>query len=111
MNKQKLTVHNIVAMKKTGEKISMLTVSDVSFARMLDSAGVEILLVGDSLGMVVLGYDSTVPVTMDEMLHHARAVSRGARHPLLVGDLPFMSYQADVGQAVLADRGEGLGPV
>jgi 3-methyl-2-oxobutanoate hydroxymethyltransferase len=69
-------------------------------ARMLDESGIDILLVGDSLGMVLLGYDSTVPVTMDEMLHHCRAVRRGTTRALLVGDMPFGSYQAGVGDAV-----------
>ncbi len=88
MSKDKLTVPDIVAMKKAGERITMLTAYDVSFARMLDSAGVEILLVGDSLGMVVLGYESTVPVTMDEMIHHSKAVNRGRERALLVGRIP-----------------------
>ncbi len=71
----------------------MLTAYDYSFAKMIDAADIDIILVGDSLGMVVLGYDSTVPVTMEEMLHHCRAVSRGVKNALLTGDMPFMSYQ------------------
>ena len=78
----------------------MLTAYDASMARLLDQAGVDSLLVGDSLGMVVLGYDSTVPVTMEEMLHHARAVSRGTEHALVIGDMPFGSYQVSVEQAI-----------
>ncbi|MDQ3877505.1 MAG: 3-methyl-2-oxobutanoate hydroxymethyltransferase, partial [Actinomycetota bacterium] len=72
----------------------MLTAYDALSARLLDEAGIPMLLVGDTLGMVMLGYDSTVPVTMDEMLHHTKAVRRGAKNALVVGDLPFMSYQA-----------------
>lgn len=101
MKKGKLTVPDIVAMKEAGEKITMLTAYDVSIARMLDASEVEILLVGDSLGMVVLGYDSTVPVTMDEMLHHCKAVSRGTEQALVVGDMPFMSYQVTESDAVI----------
>ncbi|NTV15058.1 MAG: 3-methyl-2-oxobutanoate hydroxymethyltransferase [Desulfobulbaceae bacterium] len=94
MRKKKFTVLDIIAMKETGEKITVLTAYDVSFARLIDAAEIEIVLVGDSLGMVVLGYNSTVPVTMEEMLHHARAVGRGVERALLVGDMPFMSYQS-----------------
>jgi len=96
----KRTVKDIMAMKQKGRKITMLTAYDASMARLLDESDVDILLVGDSLGMVVLGYDSTVPVTMDEMLHHARAVGRGARKALVVGDMPFGSYQVSVSEAV-----------
>lgn len=78
----------------------MLTAYDASMARLLDQAGVDALLVGDSLGMVVLGYDSTVPVTMEEMLHHAGAVSRGTERALVIGDMPFGSYQVSVEQAI-----------
>src|SRR5260221_14489660 len=74
----------------------MLTAYDFPTAQILDEAGVPVLLVGDSLAQVVLGYDTTIPVTMDEMLHHTRAVARGARNALIVGDMPFMSYQASV---------------
>lgn len=97
---KKLTVADIRAMKITGEKITMLTAYDASFARLLEVAGIEMLLVGDSLGMVVLGYDSTVPVTMDEMIHHAKAVRRGAPASLVVGDMPFMSYQISIPEAI-----------
>jgi 3-methyl-2-oxobutanoate hydroxymethyltransferase len=78
----------------------MLTAYDYPTALSIDAAGVDAILVGDSLGMVVLGYANTIPVTMEEMLHHCRAVSRGARSALLIGDMPFMSYQADVNEAV-----------
>jgi len=97
---QKCTVKDIMAMKGQGRKISMLTAYDAAMAKMLDDGGIDILLVGDSLGMVLLGYDSTVPVTMDEMLHHARAVGRGREKALVVGDMPFGSYQSSLNEAV-----------
>src|SRR6202008_477528 len=81
-------------------KITCLTAYDYPTARLLDEAGVDILLVGDSLGMVVLGHESTLPVTVDEMLHHARAVRRGTRHALLVADMPYGSYHDDPHEAV-----------
>ncbi len=90
---KKLTIPEIVAMKAGGKKITMLTAYDVAFARLVDQAGVDMILVGDSLGMVMLGYPTTVPVTMDDMVRHAAAVSRGATHAVLVGDMPFGSYQ------------------
>ncbi len=86
--------------KGSSRPVTMLTAYDCSFARMIDAAGIDVILVGDSLGMVVLGYDSTVPVTMDEMLHHCRAVSRGVSNALLVGDMPFMSYQVSIEDAL-----------
>ncbi len=97
---KKLTVRDIIDLKATGEKIVMLTAYDASFARFLDRNGVEIVLVGDSLGMVALGYESTVPVTMEEMLHHSRAVKHGVERALLVGDMPFLSYQVDPREAI-----------
>lgn len=100
MQNMKLSAPDIIA-KKGVEKITMLTAYDAGFARMLESAGVDILLVGDSLGMVVLGYDSTVPVTMDEMIHHAAAVRRGAPATMLVGDMPFLSYQVSKKEAIV----------
>lgn len=96
-----LTIRDIIEKKQEGGRITMLTAYDASFARLLDQAGIDILLVGDSLGMVVLGYDSTVPVTMAEMLHHARAVNRGRQRSLLVGDMPFLSYQSGARDAIL----------
>jgi 3-methyl-2-oxobutanoate hydroxymethyltransferase len=90
---QPLSIHDLQAFKERGERFAMLTAYDYLTAQILDEAGVPVLLVGDSLGMVMLGYDSTVPVTVDEMLHHTKAVRRGARHALVVGDMPFMSYQ------------------
>jgi 3-methyl-2-oxobutanoate hydroxymethyltransferase len=89
-----------VTRMKGHEKITMLTAYDAAFGRMLEAAGVDMLLVGDSLGMVVLGYDSTVPVTMAEMIHHAAAVRRGAPDTLLVGDMPFLSYQVSHADAI-----------
>jgi 3-methyl-2-oxobutanoate hydroxymethyltransferase len=96
----KTTVVTLQQKKERRERISMLTAYDFPTARLLDAAGIDALLVGDSLAMVVLGHDTTLAVTMDEMLHHARAVSRGARRALLVADLPFLSYQADTAEAV-----------
>ena len=100
MQKRK-TVAGIRAMKTKGEKITMLTAYDAAMASMLAEADVDVLLVGDSLGMVVLGYDSTVPVTMDEMIHHASAVRRGAPAAFVVGDMPFGSYQSGKRDAIL----------
>ncbi|HMQ35116.1 MAG TPA: 3-methyl-2-oxobutanoate hydroxymethyltransferase, partial [Chloroflexaceae bacterium] len=86
---------------KGRRKFTMLTAYDAPLARLVDEAGVDVILVGDSLGMVMLGYPGTSPVTMDEMIHHAKAVGRTARRALLVGDMPFMSYQAaDLAEAV-----------
>src|SRR5262249_33556776 len=90
---KKLTIPEVVAMKRDGKKITMMTAYDAAFARLVDHAGIDVLLVGDSAGMVVLGHPNTVPVTMDDMVRMAAAVSRGASHPVLVGDMPFGSYQ------------------
>jgi 3-methyl-2-oxobutanoate hydroxymethyltransferase len=87
-------------MKKKKQKVAMLTAYDYPTAAILDEAGIDILLVGDSLGMVVLGYDSTLPVTMEDMIHHTKAVCRGAKRAMVLGDMPFMSYQASVDEAV-----------
>ncbi|MEA2477045.1 MAG: 3-methyl-2-oxobutanoate hydroxymethyltransferase [Actinomycetota bacterium] len=89
-----VTTRDIRAFKERGERFPMLTAYDALSARLLDEAGIPMLLVGDTLGMVMLGYDDTIPVTMEEMLHHMKAVRRGAKNALVVGDLPFMSYQA-----------------
>jgi 3-methyl-2-oxobutanoate hydroxymethyltransferase len=91
---KRVSIHDLKAMKKRGEKIAMLTAYDYPTARILDEAGVPIILVGDSLGMVVLGYDSTLPVTMADMIHHVKAVVRGSQRAHVVADMPFMSYQA-----------------
>jgi 3-methyl-2-oxobutanoate hydroxymethyltransferase len=96
----KITTSVVRGMKKRGEKITMLTAYDYAMASVLDDVGVEMLLVGDSLGMVVLGYDSTLPVTMADMLHHTRAVVRGTNNSMVVADMPFMSYQCSVEEAV-----------
>ena len=97
---KKLTIQDIVTMKTKGERISMLTAYDASFAGLLDAEGIDMVLVGDSLGNVLLGYNSTIPVTMAEMLHHCRAVSRGIKRSVLVGDMPFMSYQVSREEAI-----------
>jgi 3-methyl-2-oxobutanoate hydroxymethyltransferase len=96
----KTTIHTLQAKRDRGEAITMLTAYDYPSARLVDQAGVDSILVGDSLAMVVLGHENTLAVTMEEMLHHARAVSRGARSALLIGDMPFMSYQVSVPEAV-----------
>jgi 3-methyl-2-oxobutanoate hydroxymethyltransferase len=87
-------------MKQKGEKISMLTAYDYTTAKIVDEAGVPMILVGDSLGMVVLGYESTIPVTIDDMLHHTRAVVRGTKKALVIGDMPFMTYHISVEDAL-----------
>ena len=79
--------------KKRGEKIAMLTAYDATMARLLDRAGIDVLLVGDSLGMVILGHETTLPVTLDDVLHHTKAVSRGARRALIVADMPFLTFR------------------
>jgi 3-methyl-2-oxobutanoate hydroxymethyltransferase len=96
----KITVSTIRTMKQNHDKIAMLTAYDYPTALLLDECGVELILVGDSLGMVVLGYDSTLPVTMEDMLHHTKAVTRGVSSSMVIGDMPFLSYQCSVDQAV-----------
>ncbi|NQW22702.1 MAG: 3-methyl-2-oxobutanoate hydroxymethyltransferase [SAR202 cluster bacterium] len=96
----KVNVLDVAEMKARGEKIPMITAYDFTSAQLADRAGIPLLLVGDSLGMVVLGYDSTIPVTMEDMLHHAKAVARGAKQSMIVVDMPFMSYQVDEQQAM-----------
>ena len=86
--------------KRRGEKIAMLTAYDATMARLLERAGIDVLLVGDSLGMVILGHETTVPVTLEETIHHTRAVSRGARRALVIADMPFLTYQVSVPEAV-----------
>ncbi|MFQ5874921.1 MAG: 3-methyl-2-oxobutanoate hydroxymethyltransferase [Dehalococcoidia bacterium] len=97
----RVTIANIKEMKQSGEKIPMLTAYDYATARILDGLGVPMILVGDSLGMVVLGYESTVFVTMEDMLHHIRAVARGSKSALIVGDMPFMSYRTGQTEALV----------
>lgn len=94
------TVLDVQRFKDEGRRFAMLTAYDYLSARILDEAGIPILLVGDSLGMVMLGYPTTLPVTLDDMIHHAKAVARGSRQALLVGDMPFMSYHQSVEQAI-----------
>jgi 3-methyl-2-oxobutanoate hydroxymethyltransferase len=96
----KVTVPHIIKMKQRGEKITCLTAYDYSFARILDEAGVDMLLVGDSLGCVVQGNHNTLAVTMEEMIYHTRAVVRGRKRALVIGDMPFLSYQASKEQAL-----------
>jgi 3-methyl-2-oxobutanoate hydroxymethyltransferase len=94
------TINQIKEMKQNGEKIVMLTAYDYSTAKLVDQVGVPLILVGDSLGMVVLGYESTIPVTMEVMLHHTKAVVRGTEQALVVGDMPFMTYHVSVEDAL-----------
>ncbi len=96
----RIRIPDLQRKKKLGQKISMLTAYDATMARLLDRAGVDALLVGDSLGMVILGYDTTIPVTLDAMIHHARAVSRGAERAFVVADMPFLSWQASDADAI-----------
>lgn len=98
--KDKVTIHTLKKLKAAGQKICMVTAYDATFARLLDEAGADVLLVGDSVGMVVQGNDSTLPVTMDQMIYHCRAVTRGTKRAHVVGDMPFMSYQSSVEDAV-----------
>ena len=97
---EKITVPSLMARKTVGPRIVCLTAYDFPTARILDEAGVDLILVGDSLGMVVLGYETTVPVTMDEMIHHTRAVSRAARRALVVGDMPYFSFHLSPGETI-----------
>ncbi len=96
----RITVRNISEMKRRGEKIPMITAYDYTTAILADAALIPIILVGDSLGMVVLGYESTVPVTLEDMIHHVKMVARGSKNALIVADLPFMSYRVDPAQAL-----------
>ena len=98
--RRKQTIRNFQLKKQRGEPITLLTAYDYATALAVDNAGIDSILVGDSLGMVVLGYETTLPVTMSDMLHHCRAVARGARYALLIGDMPFMSYQVSVPEAI-----------
>src|SRR5215475_8422406 len=100
MKTSKVTIHTLRQMKERGEKIAMLTAYDATFARLFDEAGADVLLVGDSLGMVVQGHDTTLPITLEEIAYHCRAVARGARRAHVVGGMPFMSYQASVEQGM-----------
>jgi 3-methyl-2-oxobutanoate hydroxymethyltransferase len=97
---QRIRVPDLEAKKRRGERIAMLTAYDYTMARLLDRAGIDVMLVGDSLGMVVLGYETTLPVTLDAMVHHTRAVSRGVERALVVADMPFLTFQVSVSEAV-----------
>lgn len=96
----RITISEIKEMKQRGEKIPMLTAYDYATAKLIDEAGMPLILVGDSLGMVVLGYESTIPVTMADMLHHTKAVVRGTKRALVIGDMPFMTYHASTSDAL-----------
>ncbi|HEY87628.1 MAG TPA: 3-methyl-2-oxobutanoate hydroxymethyltransferase [Dehalococcoidia bacterium] len=96
----RITINQVREMKQKGEKITMLTAYDYATAKIVDEAGIPLILVGDSLGMVVLGYESTIPVTIEEMLHHTRAVVRGTKQAMIIGDMPFMTYHVSVEDAL-----------
>jgi 3-methyl-2-oxobutanoate hydroxymethyltransferase len=100
IKRKKVTARTLRGMKHASQVISVLTAYDYPTALAIDQAGIDVILVGDSLGMVVLGYANTLPVTMEDMLHHCKAVSRGAQYALLIGDMPFMSYQVSTEEAV-----------
>ena len=100
MAQDKITIGDLQKKTQSGQKITMMTAYDYPTASLVDQAEIDTILVGDSLGMVVLGYDSTVPVTMDEMVHHCKAVCRGANNAFVIGDMPFMSYQVSIEKAV-----------
>ncbi len=97
---KKVTVPSLIKMKEKGEKIAVLTAYDFLMAEMLDEAGIDIILVGDSMGMVVAGFQSTLPVTMDMMIHHVSAASRGTKRALLVADMPFLSFQKSIAETI-----------
>jgi 3-methyl-2-oxobutanoate hydroxymethyltransferase len=101
MERKKITPLDIQAMKKQGKRMTMLTAYDYPMALLEDRAGIDMILVGDSLAMTVLGHENTLPVTMEEMIHHTKAVVRGAKHCLIVGDMPFMSYNTSEREAIL----------
>ncbi len=96
----RISINQINEMKQKGEKIAMLTAYDYATAKVVDEAGIPLILVGDSLGMVVLGYESTIPVTIEEMLHHTKAVVRGTKQAMIIGDMPFMTYHASTEDAL-----------
>lgn len=100
MKVNKINILDLQAKKEQNKRITMLTAYDYPTALLVDQAGIDVILVGDSLAMVVLGYENTLPVTMDEMIHHCKAVNRGAKNALLVGDMPFMSYHVSISEAV-----------
>src|SRR5712664_2978719 len=97
---RKVRTPDLVLMKERGERIVMLTAYDATMARLFDRAGIDLLLVGDSLGNVILGLDTTIPVTLDAVIHHTRAVTRGADRALVVADMPFLTYQVTTEEAM-----------
>jgi 3-methyl-2-oxobutanoate hydroxymethyltransferase len=101
MERKKITISDLQMMKKEGKKITMLSIYDYPMALLADRAGIETILVGDSLAMTLLGYENTTPVTMDEMIHHTKAVTRAAKYALVIGDMPFMSYNTSERDAIL----------
>ncbi len=96
----KINIPKLQKLKQSGEKLAMVTCYDATFARLIDSTDIEVVLVGDSLGMVIQGQKTTLPVTLEEMIYHTRAVARGLTKPLLVADMPFLSYQASLSEAI-----------
>src|SRR2546423_976195 len=96
-----ITVRDLRASKERGERFVMLTAYDYPTARILDAAGIPVLLVGDSVGNNVLGYDTTIPVTMEEMIHHCKAVARGTTNALIVGDMPFLSFHTSIDDGIV----------
>lgn len=100
MKSNKITISSFRAAKEAGQKISMLTAYDYSTAKLMDEAGIDSILVGDSLGMVILGYENTLQVTMEDMLHHTKAVTRGVKNALVIADMPFLSYHISVEESV-----------
>src|SRR5438105_7611818 len=100
MDGNRIRVPDFKKMKRRAQKITMLTAYDATMAGLLDRAGVDALLVGDSVGMVMLGYETTLPVTLDAMIHHTAAVARGVKRAMVIADMPFMTYQVSVEEAV-----------
>jgi len=100
IERRKVTISDLMSKKAQGQRITMLTAYDYPTAQMVDQAGIDTILVGDSLGMVVLGYSSTVPVSMEEMIHHTKAVTRATKYAFVIGDMPFMSYQIGIQKAI-----------
>src|SRR6266700_3296227 len=100
MKTARLTTRDIVAMKREGKRIAAITAYDYTSARMVDAAGIPFILIGDTLGMVVQGEDTTLPVTLDQVIYHARIVAKGAERAMLVGDMPFMTYQISPEEAL-----------
>ena len=98
---KKVTAASLLHMKNRGERFTMLTAYDSTFAKILDEAGIDVLLVGDSLGMVVQGHSNTIPVTIDDIIYHTKCVSKVTKHAHVMADMPFMSYQASIDQALI----------